>query len=476
MADFMRGADIPSAGSVPSSLPASAYLRAAKQHAVQFFESDAYLVSMLLELASEGLDRGEAILILARADHLAELERALRARREDAATAVARGQLVLRDATEMLSLLLDGQRIDGIRFGEIIGGTVAELSGRFPAIRAYGEMVDILWDRGQYEATLALETAWDALQADCPFSLVCGYSMKGFRRGETAAPFREICDAHSEVRPAEDYLALRDGASQARAITLLQQRAKSLEWEIEERKKIESELRHKAWELTRSNEELQRYMYAASHDLKEPIRAVAGFLQLLERRAGKSLEGECAEFVKHAVDGALRMNALIDALLAHARVGRHEPARPVDSGACFDEAVENLSDLIRSSHATVSRGELPQVIADEVRLTQLWQNLLSNALKFHSGAPPVVRAEGALSEDGKTCSLSLSDRGIGIAKAHHQRIFVLFNRLHSRERYPGSGVGLATCKKIVESFGGRIWVESAPREGATFHFTLPAAH
>ncbi len=239
-----------------------------------------------------------------------------------------------------------------------------------------------------------------------------------------------------------------------------------------ELKRTAARLAQQTAELKRSNEELQQFAYVASHDLQEPLRMVASYTQLLARRYRGKLDADADEFIEYAVDGARRMQALINDLLAYSRVGtRGQEFEPTDANAVFDQVVTDLGAAIEEAQAVVTRDDLPTVVVDPSQFGQLLQNLLSNAIKFRGERPPRVHVSARLEDDAWL--FSVSDNGIGIAPEYTDRIFVIFQRLHSRAQYPGTGIGLAICKKIVERHGGRIWVESTPGEGSTFYFTLP---
>ncbi len=235
-------------------------------------------------------------------------------------------------------------------------------------------------------------------------------------------------------------------------------------------------------DLERSNAELEQFAYVASHDLREPLRTVTSFTQLLEEEHGQLLQGDARRYMQYIVDGNRRMQMLIDDLLSLSRVGsRTAPHVPLAAEEVVQDALQALTQAIEQARGqapdaggeTVEVGLLPTVVGDRTQLVQLFQNLIGNALKFRSGAPPRIRISATRDEDW--CQFAVADNGIGIDRRYFDRIFVIFQRLHGRGEYAGNGIGLAICKKIVERHGGLIWVESEPGQGATFYFTLRAA-
>lgn len=260
--------------------------------------------------------------------------------------------------------------------------------------------------------------------------------------------------------------------------------ANSLELRIAELQHAEAELKSlnddlerrvvdRTLELKRSNEDLEQFAYVASHDLQEPLRMITNYLQLLRQRYKEQLDTNAHDFIGFALDGSKRMHQLIHDLLAYSRVGTHGKEFTVtESDQALDDALANLTVAIEESKARITRDVLPPVMGDEVQLTQLFQNLVGNAIKFRGEAVPEIHI-GVARKNGDW-EFTVRDNGIGIAEQDFPRIFIIFQRLHSREKYPGTGIGLSVCKKIVERHGGRIWVESKPGRGTTFHFTIPA--
>ena len=243
--------------------------------------------------------------------------------------------------------------------------------------------------------------------------------------------------------------------------------------DIRERKQAEEELNKLSDELARSNADLQQFAYTASHDLQEPIMVVAGFVKLLAKRYKGKLDEKADEFIEHAIDGTERMQVLIKDLLDYSRVGSTDKSfTPTDCLSVLDKAVFNLQIAIKESGAVITHDDLPTVTADSSQLARLFQNLISNAIKFCGKEAPKIHISAKQKED--EWIFSIKDNGIGIDPKFSEQIFVMFQRLHTKKEYPGTGIGLATCKKIIERHGGRIWVESEPGKGSTFFFVIPS--
>jgi len=253
-------------------------------------------------------------------------------------------------------------------------------------------------------------------------------------------------------------------------VTELKQREQAL---AEEHERAQAYAR----ELERSNRELEQFAYIASHDLQEPLRMVASYCQLLQRRYAGKLDPDADEFIEFAVEGAHRMQRLINDLLGYSRVGRRGAgSESFPAGDALDIALANLHGAIAESGARIEAEPLPAVVADRSQVVQLFQNLVGNAIKFHRDDVPVVRVSATAAEGAPAMArFTVADNGIGIAPEYLDRVFLIFQRLHERSKYPGTGIGLAIAQKVVENHGGRIWIESIPGEGSRFQFTLPTA-
>jgi light-regulated signal transduction histidine kinase (bacteriophytochrome) len=245
--------------------------------------------------------------------------------------------------------------------------------------------------------------------------------------------------------------------------------------EAAERRLAQEALKEKSLALARSNADLEQFAYVASHDLQEPLRMVSSYVQLFAKRYEGQVDVQADKYIRYAVEGVIRMQALIDGLLEYSRVGRQseQPGRASAENA-LERALYSLRAMIEETGAVIDRAPLAEVLSDEAQLAQVFQNLIGNALKFRR--PDVApRIHLACARRGPYFVFSVADNGIGIDPRYAERIFAVFQRLHTRAEYPGTGIGLAICKKVVERSGGEIWVESTPGAGSTFHFTLIAA-
>ena len=323
-----------------------------------------------------------------------------------------------------------------------------------------------------------------ALRTHCPEVVLADYNLpnwKGMevlnvlRRQDLDIPMILVSGALGDVTAVEcikqgatDYV-LKDGLARLPEVV---RRALREKYERSLRHQAEEDLAKKADELARSNADLEQFAYVASHDLQEPLRMVAAYTQLLSERYRGKLDENADKFIGYASEGALRMQVLIQDLLAFSRVGRGDGAcANVDCNAVLLELRQTLAAAIQECGAVLTHADLPTVWADRTQMAQVFQNLIGNAIKFRGKEPPEIFMDAE--KAGQHWLFSVRDNGIGIAPEFAENIFVVFQRLHARTEYPGNGIGLAICKKIIERSGGRIWVESEAGCGSTFKFTIP---
>jgi signal transduction histidine kinase len=323
------------------------------------------------------------------------------------------------------------------------------------------------------------------LRARCPEIVLADYNLGQWRGMEAVGILREegldipvilVTGALGDTTAVEcikqgatDYV-LKDALAK---LPLAVRRALKEKQFREQRREAEEELARKVKELARSNKELEQFAYVASHDLQEPLRMVAAYTQLLAERYQGKLDEQADKYIRYAVDGATRMQTLIQDLLAFSRAGREGmDVQDTDCNQVVKQAILNLEARIHEARAEIQLQPLPRLAANAGQLRQVFQNLIGNALKFRGKDPPRVRID-ARQKRGEW-EFSVADNGIGIPADQRDNLFVIFQRLHTREEYPGNGIGLSICKRIVERHGGRIWVESKEGEGATFKFTLSA--
>jgi light-regulated signal transduction histidine kinase (bacteriophytochrome) len=286
-------------------------------------------------------------------------------------------------------------------------------------------------------------------------------------KGRSEVYEKEYVHANGSVFPVElRTFLIRDDGRQPMGMW-------SIVRDITQRKKIEREREEAIIALTQSNEDLKQFAYVASHDLQEPLRMVASYTQLLSERYGDQLDDKAHKFIAYAVDGASRMQALILDLLAFSRVEtRGQPLMLINAQSALGKAIANLETIINETGSLVTTDDLPRVHADQTQLTMVFQNLINNGIKFQNKQHSPHIHVSARSQNGGWC-FSVRDNGIGIDVKYKDKVFMVFQRLHTRNEYPGTGIGLALCKRIINRHGGQIWFESSPGEGTIFFFTIP---
>jgi len=363
--------------------------------------------------------------------------------------------LLVEDNPSDVELVLLALRKDGFDVSSDVVQTVEEFTLRIQANRFDVILAD--YNLPQWRGMEALEIL-RCEHLDVPLIVVTGYL------GEEKAV--ECIKQGATDCVLKDHLLTRLPVSVRRALE--ERRLREL------RRQSERELAHKAAELARSNEELEQFAYVASHDLQEPLRMIANYTQLLGERYLGKLDEQADKYIRYSVDGAVRMQALIQDLLRLSRVGKAEiNPRTTECRALVEQAVKNLQAAVEESGAVVNGNGLPVVMADPSQLTQVFQNLIANAIKFHGAETPVIQIDSEKRDHEWV--LTVSDNGIGIPTESWQDIFVIFRRLHTRSEYAGNGIGLSICKKIIERHGGKIWIEAQAMPGCCFKFTLPTA-
>jgi len=361
--------------------------------------------------------------------------------------------LMVEDNPADVELVLLTLRRDGFEVSGDVAQTVEEFTLRIQTIRYDLILAD--YNLPQWSGIEALEVLRRE-NLDVPLIVVTGYlgeekAVECVKQGATDCVSKDnLSRLPTSVRRALEEKRLRD-----------------------QRSKFEKELASKVAELARSNEELEQFAYVASHDLQEPLRMIANYTQLLAERYRGKLDEQADKYIHYSVDGAVRMQTMIQDLLKFSRVGNAviEP-RTTDCRAVVEQAVRNLQVAVEESGAVVNCNGLPVVMADPSQLTQVFQNLIANAIKFHGSEKPIIQIDAEHEDDQWV--LAVSDNGIGIPAASWRDIFVIFRRLHTRAEYAGNGIGLAICKKIIERHGGKLWIEAQAKPGCRFKFTLPA--
>lgn len=353
----------------------------------------------------------------------------------------------------------------------IVEDEPADVELALRALRQAG--LDAMWDVAQTTeefTDLVRKNSYEVILADYKLSNWSGMESVGILRREGLdVPVILVSGALGELTAVE---CIKQGAADYVLKDHLARLPESVRRAMRE-SKLREDHKHSLEELARSNQDLEQFAYVASHDLQEPLRMVATYTQLLAERYRGKLDADADKYIHYAVDGALRMQKLVQDLLAFSRVGRYGLAlESTDCNEVLQIALRNLEAATQETGAIVEHTQLPVLVADSSQLMQVFQNLIGNAIKFRASEPPSIRVSAEAK--GKEWVFSVADNGMGIAAEDAENVFVIFRRLHTRAEYPGNGIGLSICKKIIEHHGGRIWVESELGHGSIFRFTLPS--
>ncbi|CAN5205080.1 hypothetical protein BH11PAT1_BH11PAT1_4750 [soil metagenome] len=443
-------------------------------HFVQFYETDKFLLDSLAGFIGEGLRKGEIGIIIATKAHRESLDVRLKSQGLDLVTARKQGAYIVLDAAEILSQFMVEGMPDAEKFSHVIGDLLVQASQKATQIRAFGEMVAQLWTEGNQAGAIYLEELWNSIGKNHSFSLFCAYPMQGFDRESHGSSFTEIGTRHSHVIPADSYSGLATSDERLRAISLLQQKAESLEAEIQERKRLEKQK--------------DEFLALASHELKTPLTSLKGYSQVAHKRAERNGDIDGAKFLVKMDKQINKLTDLVGDLLDVTKVtaGRLDfQMQEFDFGELIEEVVEAMQSTT-DKQQLVMKGKVSKIImGDRERIGQVVTNLLSNAIKYSPNAQEIIITQSE--EEGKV-QLAVHDFGIGIGKIEQERIFDQFYREPGETKtFPGLGLGLYISKEIIARHNGHIWVESPPRNGqdgnknrdrmttsgSIFNFTLP---
>ncbi len=445
------------------------------EHTVQFYETDEFLVRSLGRFIREGLETGESCIVVATGAHHQRVETYLLAQGVDLHPASKQGAYLALDAEETLSAFMVAGSPDPARFTSIIGDIIERAAARGHPVRVFGEMVALLWMDGNQAAAIELERLWNDLRDNpYPFALFCAYAMGGFVGNKYSAAFAEICRQHSSVIPDENYTTLGSEEERQRAVTLLQQKASSIEKEVAERKAVEDQLRVALAAQRQLEERKNAFISMASHELKTPITSLKGFTQVLRQRLQTQADPQTLLFLDRMDVQLKKLTNLISDLLD---ISKMQTGMLAFRETIFDldelvrETVENVQAAITTHHIRLRGETQAQIAGDRDRLGQVLINLLTNAIKYSPRAETVIVR--LRSYDGQA-EVSVQDFGIGIDREQCERIFEQFYQVADPvHTYPGLGIGLYIAHTIIERHGGRLWVESEKGAGSTFYCTLP---
>jgi signal transduction histidine kinase len=476
--------------------PRQPLLEPGVEHAVQFYESEEFLAAAVADFLASGLVLGQPAVAILSADRTTRILPRLEEQGIDVSLQREEGRLVILDARESLGRFMKGRMPHAGRFLDFIGGVLEKSApvGGGSVVRVYGEMVDVLWRDGDATAAIRVEELWNELAERRPFELLCAYAMGNFHSEADAQRFREICENHTRVIPAESFGALNED-DRAREISVLQQRAQALEREVEQRKALEEALRevvaeHRRAEdaLRKAKEEAERanrvkseFLAVMSHELRTPLNAIIGYRDLLDQQVGGPLTEPQKEYLSRIGSGAGQLLRLIDQILSLSRIEQGMEAlrpEPVDVCAVVAETAAFVEPLAaRKGLALEVRMPLDPLrcTTDADKLRQILLNLLANAVKFTPRGSIDVSLR-RVDEERPTLELEVRDTGIGIRAEDLDRIFDPFVQVDGSATrvHGGSGLGLPVSRHLARLLGGEIMVWSTPGEGSAFTLRVPA--
>jgi signal transduction histidine kinase len=449
-----------------------------KDHIAQFYESELFLIRSVSQFVLDGLKQDEAVVVIARSSNQKGIEKELTRLHDGIDSYISSGQLTFLDAEQTLAKIFDADKPDPAQFETIAGSLIRETLSKFSTLRAYGEMVDVLRGRGEFNAMIRLEELWNELAKTQSFTLLCGYLIHGFKGDQGERAFEDVCERHLRVVPSEGYSAIVSEEEKNLQIAILQRKA--LDWEAEHRARLraEKELALLKAGIESVEQTREEFLSIASHELKTPLTSLMLQLEIEKRRLKKAFnEATLATSVENLLDMAERQTAqmanLIEDMLDSARLSNGSlelDLEPVDLGEIVMSALSRRAELIQRSGSRIDTKIQPNLIGfwDRQRIEQVVGNLLSNALKYGEGEP----IELSVNASGNLARFAIADHGIGIRSDSLERVFDRFERAVSADYVSGLGLGLYICRKIVEMHDGQIWAESGDG-GSTFFFTLP---
>ncbi|RQG92293.1 sensor histidine kinase [Natrarchaeobius chitinivorans] len=439
------------------------------EHIALFYRSREERFATVAPFVRQGIEQGERVMYVIDDLSRSEILTELRGGDVDVDAALESGQLTFHPLEETY---LRSGRFDPDDMLEVYSEAIDDADGEYPGLRVTANTNFVLDEHATIEDFMAYESRVNDLFEGEDCIALCHYDCERIPPETLVDVIRThphlvyddtVCHNFYYTPPEEFFEPDETYRDVERMLNTLVDRSRA-----------RAELNETVAELEESNERLRRFAYVASHDLQEPLRMISSYLQLLESRYADELDEEAREFIDFAVSGSDRMREMVDGLLAYSRIDMDESDfEPVDCDAVIDDVLASLQVRIEETDATISVDELPTVVGDPQQLEQLLSNLVSNAVKYSGDEPP--RVEIAADRQGDRCVFSVSDDGIGIDSEYVDQIFEIFNRLHSNDEFPGTGLGLSLCRKIVDNHGGDIWVDSEPGDGATFYFTLPTA-